>query len=153
MPSFGEKLKALAVSVHQWLYWHTDSTATDFHRTGAAPALPVGEHTAWSVGVHWGIDTHWNTNSRCSVGQWHTDTPTLSNCVLLFIFVNEESETGISIHLSWQQNEFSQYGTLNNNANYKDIFRLYWCVWSYYIRFCEDHEDQTKLCRGLKFLG
>jgi hypothetical protein len=60
-------------------------------------------------------------------------TPTFSNYMLLFIFVKEESVSSASICLSWQQNEFSQYGTFNNNANYKDIFRLRWCVWSYYI--------------------
>jgi len=66
--------------------------------------------------------------------QLDTDTPTLSNCVLLFIFVKEESEINASIYLSWQQNAFSQYGIFNNNANYKHIFRLHWWVWSYYIQ-------------------
>jgi hypothetical protein len=66
--------------------------------------------------------------------QLDTDTPTLSNCVLLFIFVKEESEITASIYLSWQQNAFRQYGSFNNNANYKHIFRLHWWVWSYYIQ-------------------
>ena len=80
MPSFGEKLEAPTVSVHQWLYWHTDSTATDFHRTDAAPTLPVGEYTGRSIGVHWGTDAHWNTISRCSVRHWHTYIPAHRLC-------------------------------------------------------------------------